>query len=116
MVDTFQGPPKKQGVIGRLVLDRALANYGFDITIAVSGLSSESLSLYAEGVDGSIVGEPTIYRNTNKVIENPIQNGVFTIRIDDIKPGWDNIVFIKSGSLDRVKLDIESMFDYVEAR
>lgn len=114
--DQFQGPPKKQGIIGRLALDRQLSDYGVDILIAISGLSSETLQICGESSGGNILSPTEIQpeKGTTLIPNAIVQNGTFVIHIDDLKPDWDNLAFIKSGSSDPVKITIESLFDYVE--
>jgi len=115
--DTHRGPAKKIGVMGRLAIERPLADLESEIVISIDGLSSETVSLYAEGVDGTKIADVPIYhlRSGKKVIGSAIQNGVYVIRPDDLKWTWDNIAFLKSGNSDRVGLTIESPFDYVES-
>jgi len=115
-MDTFLGPPKPLGVIGRLVIERQLAEDGQDVVIALSGLRSETITLAGESAAGAIVGYPVVrhLKSGAVVPESVIQNGVFVIRVDDLKPVWDNLVFIKSGNDDRVLVQIESLFEYVE--
>lgn len=115
MADAFKGPPQKQGVIGRLVLDRALFDYGFDIHFSITGLSSEAMTIYGETTDGALVKGPTVHdpRTLNAVEQT--QNGAFVIRIDDIKPEWDSLAFVKSGSLDNANIQIDSVFQWVDA-
>ena len=115
MADTFKGPPQKQGIIGRLALDRQLSDYGFSILVSIRGLGSETIQVRGESVSGKILANVEIQPERSKtIIPNSIlQNGDYVIHIDDIKREWDNIVFIKSGSGDRVDLYIESLFDYV---
>ena len=115
-MDTFLGPPKPLGVIGRLVIERQLAEDGQDVVIALSGLRSETITLAGESAAGAIVGYPVVrhLKSGAIVTDSVLQNGVFVIRVDDLKPIWDNLAFIKSGNSDRVDLTIESLFDYVE--
>ena len=115
-MDTFLGPPKPLGVIGRLVIERQLAEDGQEVVIALSGLRSETITLAGESAAGAIVGYPVVRHLKSGAIvpDSVLQNGVFVIRVDDLKPVWDNLVFIKSGNDDRVLVQIESLFDYVE--
>jgi len=115
-MDTFLGPPKPLGVIGRLVIERQLAEDGQEVVIALSGLRSETITLAGESASGKIIGYPVVrhLKSGAVVPDSVLQNGVFVIRVDDLKPVWDNLVFIKSGSDDRVQLQIESLFEYVE--
>jgi len=115
-MDTFLGPPKPLGVIGRLVIERQLAEDGQEVVIAVSGLRSETVTLAGESVSGNIIGYPVVrhLKSGAVVTDSILQNGVFVIRVDDLKGDWDNIAFIKSGSDDRVAVTIESLFEYVE--
>ena len=115
-MDTFLGPPKPLGVIGRLVIERQLAEDGQDVVIAISSLRSETITLAGESASGKIIGYPVVrhLKSGAVVPDSVLQNGVFVIRVDDLKPVWDNLVFIKSGSDDRVQLQIESLFEYVE--
>jgi len=115
-MDTFLGPPKPLGVIGRLVIERQLAEDGQEVVIALSGLRSETITLAGESAAGAIVGYPVVrhLKSGDVVSDSVLQNGVFVIRVDDLKGDWDNIAFIKSGSDDRVQLQIESLFEYVE--
>ena len=115
-MDTFLGPPKPLGVIGRLVIERQLAEDGQDVVIAISSLRSETITLAGESASGKIIGYPVVrhLKSGAIVTDSVLQNGVFVIRVDDLKPVWDNLVFIKSGSDDRVQLQIESLFEYVE--
>ena len=117
-MDTFLGPPKPLGVIGRLVIERQLAEDGQDVVIALSGLRSETITLAGESATGAIVGYPVVRHLKSGAIapDSVLQNGVFVIRVDDLKPNWDSISFIKSGSSDRLVLSIEGQFDYVDAR
>ena len=117
-MDTFLGPPKPLGVIGRLVIERQLAEDGQEVIIAISGLRSETITLASEATNGAIVGYPVVRHLKSGVVvpESVLQNGVFVIRVDDLKPNWDSIAFIKSGSSDRLALSIEGQFDYVDAR
>ena len=115
-MDTFLGPPKPLGVIGRLVIERQLAEDGQEVVIALSGLRSETITLAGESAAGAIVGYPVVrhLKSGDVVSDSVLQNGVFVIRVDDLKPIWDNLVFIKSGNDDRVLVQIESLFEYVE--
>ncbi len=115
-MDTFLGPPKPLGVIGRLVIERQLAEDGQEVVIALSGLRSETITLAGESAAGSIIGYPVVrhLKSGAIVTDSVLQNGVFVIRVDDLKPIWDNLVFIKSGNDDRVLVQIESLFEYVE--
>jgi len=115
-MDTFLGPPKPLGVIGRLVIERQLAEDGQDVVIALSGLRSETVTIAGESTSGSIIGYPVVrhLKSGAIVTDSVLQNGVFVIRVDDLKPIWDNLVFIKSGNDDRVLVQIESLFEYVE--
>ena len=115
-MDTFLGPPKPLGVIGRLVIERQLAEDRQEVVIALSGLRSETITLAGESASGKIIGYPVVRHLKSGAIvpDSVLQNGVFVIRVDDLKPNWDNIAFIKSGSDDRVAVTIESLFEYVE--
>ncbi len=115
-MDTFLGPPKPLGVIGRLVIERQLAEDGQEVVIALSGLRSETITLAGESASGKIIGYPVVrhLKSGAIVTDSVLQNGVFVIRVDDLKPIWDNLVFIKSGNDDRVLVQIESLFEYVE--
>ena len=115
MADAFKGPPQKQGVIGRLVLDRALLNYGFDIYFGIKGLSSESIAVYGETTNGALVQGPTVHDSRTLNAVEQIQNGSFVIRIDDIKGEWDSLAFVKSGGLDNANIQIDSVFQWVDA-
>lgn len=114
--DRFAGPVKPLGVIGRLAIERQLAEDGQEIVIAITGLKSETITLGGEASNGSIVGYPVVrqLKSGSVVPESIVQNGVFVIRVDDLKPDWENIAFIKSGNDDRVSIEIESLFDYIE--
>ena len=116
MADTFKGPPKKAGVIGRLSLDRQLSDYGFDILISISGMRSETIQIQGEAANGTLLGPVEIQPEKSSALipDAMLQNGVFVIHIDDLKRDWDNLAFIKSGSDDRATITIESPFDYVE--
>jgi len=117
MADTFKGPPQKQGIIGRLALDRQLADYGFAIYFSFRGLSSESITIQGESSKGVLSDGPTIrYAKSLVAVDgNTIQNGDFLIRMDDLDQKWENLCFIKSGALDRLEIQLDSPFDYVEA-
>ena len=117
MADAFKGPPQNQGVIGRLVLDRALVDYGFDIYIGINGLTSETITIQGEDARGNLMdGPPIRYSLQGEPLEaGLVQNGSFVIRIDDIEEGWANLAFVKSGGMDSASLQIESAFDYVDA-
>ena len=116
MADTFKGPPKKAGVMGRLALDRQLSDYGFDILVVIAGLRSETIQIQGEAVNGTLLGPVEIQpeKSTTLIPDAILQNGNFVIHIDDLKEGWDNLVFLKSGSDDRVQITIDSPFEYVE--
>lgn len=116
--DRYQGPTKPLGVIGRLAIERQLAEDNQEIVIAITGLRSETITLAGEGANGAIVGYPVVrhLKSGAVVSDSVLQNGVFVIRVDDLKPNWDSIAFIKSGSSDRLVLSIEGQFDYVDAR
>lgn len=109
---------QKLGVIGRLAIERRLADGGQEIVIAITGLKSETITLAGEGTNGSIVGYPVVRRlkSSSIIPDSVLQNGVFVIRVDDIRGGWDSIAFIKSGSADRVVLTLEGPFDWVDSR
>jgi len=115
--DRFQAAPLSGGVMGRLAIERPLVDYNQDIIISISGLASETVTLYAESASGVRIGNvPLHYLKTGKGVDgSSIQNGTYVIKADDLKWTWDNIAFLKSGSSDRVALTIESQFDYVEA-
>lgn len=115
-MDTFLGPPKPLGVIGRLVIERQLAEDGQDVVIALSGLRSETITLAGESASGKVIGYPVVrhLKSGAVVTDSVLQNGVFVIRVDDLKGDWESIAFIKSGNDDRVLVQIESLFDYVE--
>lgn len=115
MADAFKGPPQNQGVIGRLVLDRALVDYGFDIYIGINGLTSETITVHGEDARGNLVQGPPVHDSRTKNEVEQIQNGSFVIRIDDIEDVWANLAFVKSGGMDSASLQIESAFDYVDA-
>ena len=116
MADTFKGPPKKAGVIGRLALDRQLSDYGFDILVSISGMRSETIQIQGEAANGTLLGPVEIQpeKSATLIPDAIIQNGVFVIHIDDLKREWDSLAFVKSGNDDRVILTIESPFEYVE--
>ena len=59
-MDTFLGPPKPLGVIGRLVIERQLAEDGQEVVIALSGLRSETITLAGESAAGKIIGYPVV--------------------------------------------------------
>ena len=117
MADTFKGPPQRQGIIGRLALDRQLADYGFAIYFSFRGLTSETITIQGESSKGILSSGPVVrYSKTQQAITgDTIQNGDFLIRIDDLKRDWDNLCFIKSGRQDRLLVEIDSPFDYVES-
>jgi len=114
--DRFAGPVKPLGVLGRLAIERQLAEDGQEVIVAITGLRSETVTIAGESTSGSIIGYPVVrhLKSGAIVTDSVLQNGVFVIRVDDLKPVWDNLVFIKSGSDDRVQLQIESLFEYVE--
>lgn len=116
MADTYKGPPQKQGIIGRLAIDRQLSDYGFDILISISGLYSETIQICGESVNGTILGPVEIQpeKSTTIIPDAIVQNGNFVIHIDDLKPEWDSLCFVKSGNSDPVKIQIDSLYDYVE--
>jgi len=115
-MDTFLGPPKPLGVIGRLVIERQLAEDGQEVVIALYGLRSETITLAGESASGKIIGYPVVrhLKSGAVVPDSVLQNGVFVIRVDDLKGDWDSIAFVKSGNDDRVLVQIESLFEYVE--
>ena len=114
--DRFAGPVKPLGVLGRLAIERQLAEDGQEVIVAITGLRSETVTIAGESTSGSIIGYPVVrhLKSGAIVTDSVLQNGVFVIRVDDLKPVWDNLVFIKSGNDDRVQLQIESLFEYVE--
>jgi len=116
--DRFRGPVKPLGIIGRLALDRQLSDYGFDILISISGLRSETIQIQGESVSGKLLGPVEIQPELTTTIipDAMLQNGNFVIHIDDLKPEWNNLALIKSGSDDRVVLTIEGPFDYIDSR
>lgn len=117
MADTFKGPPQRQGIIGRLALDRQLADYGFAVYFSFRGLSSETITIQGESAKGVLTDGPKIrHTKTGAIVDgNTVQNGDFLIRMDDLDHKWENLCFTKSGALDRLEIELDSPFDYVEA-
>ena len=116
--DKFQGPAQPAGVIGRLILEGYLTDYGYDILIGISGLTSETITLAGVSESGKIVGYPEVQHVTSQKVltDSVLQNGTFVIHIDDLKPTWRRLVFIKSGSSDHVNIELDSQFEWVDAR
>jgi hypothetical protein len=116
--DKFKGPAQPQGIVGRLILEGYLTDYGHDILFAISGLTSETITLAGVSESGQIVGYPELqYSNSSKVIKgSTVQNGTYVIHIDDLKPQWRRLVFIKSGSSDHVNIELDSQFEWVDTR